>query len=266
MTQVESGPRVDTGESASAGSRGPVSWGWGRWCWRKLTWMRTAVILLGLLALAAVPGSLLPQRNVATDPNAVPQYFLQHPDVAPWLDRFSLSDAYASPWFAAIYLLLMSMTGCVLPRCLRLWRTARTPPPAAPRNLARLENHHTWETSRHLRRTPDRCRGAAPTAVPGPVEADQVRAERGYLREFGNLIFHLSLLVRPLGIGVGRLYGFEGRVALVEGGTFANVRTEYDEFTPSVWTDVENLEPFTFRLDDFQVAYEVAGPNLRRGP
>ena len=32
--------------------------------WRRLTSMRTALILLFLLAVAAVPGSLLPQRNL----------------------------------------------------------------------------------------------------------------------------------------------------------------------------------------------------------
>jgi len=34
--------------------------GWLRWGWRQLTSMRTALILLFLLALAAVPGSIIP--------------------------------------------------------------------------------------------------------------------------------------------------------------------------------------------------------------
>ena len=38
--------------------------GWARWAWRQLTSMRTALILLFLLALAAVPGSVFPQRGV----------------------------------------------------------------------------------------------------------------------------------------------------------------------------------------------------------
>ena len=36
-----------------------------RWMWRQLTSMRTALILLFLLALAAVPGSVFPQRGVS---------------------------------------------------------------------------------------------------------------------------------------------------------------------------------------------------------
>ena len=35
-----------------------------RWTWRQLTSMRTALILLFLLALAAIPGSVVPQEAV----------------------------------------------------------------------------------------------------------------------------------------------------------------------------------------------------------
>lgn len=103
---------------------GPL--GWARWGWRSLTSMRTALILLGLLALAAVPGSLLPQRGVASDPGAVARFSQEHTVLAPWLDRLGFFGVFSSPWFAAIYLLLLtSMTGCVLPRCARLWRAMR---------------------------------------------------------------------------------------------------------------------------------------------
>ncbi len=226
--------------------------------------MRTAVILLALLALAAIPGSLFPQRNVASDPAAVIQYTQEHPQLAPWLDRLGMFDVYASPWFAAIYvLLLVSMTGCVLPRSRRLWRSVRSAPPPAPRNLARLEDHRAWETTQepaeiiataaaHLRRRRFRV----------VTSGHEVRAERGYLREVGNLAFHLSLLVLLVGIAAGKLIGFEGRVAVAEGGTFANDLSQYDAFTPSAWTDVDDLEPLSFRLDEFDVSYQTSGPNL----
>ena len=78
--------------------------GWLRWGWRQLTSMRTALILLFLLAVASVPGSLLPQQGI--DPAAVQQYYASHPGLAPWLARLSLFNVFAAPWFAAIYLLL----------------------------------------------------------------------------------------------------------------------------------------------------------------
>ncbi|WP_299929580.1 cytochrome c biogenesis protein ResB [uncultured Nocardioides sp.] len=260
MTNVET--KAPEAPPAGPGQASP-SWGWLRWAWRNLTSMRTAVMLLALLALAAIPGSLFPQRNVASDPAAVINYAQENPRVAPWLDRLGMFDVYASPWFAAIYvLLLVSMTGCVLPRSRRLWQSVRSAPPPAPRNLARLEGHHSWTTSgepaeiiataaAHLRRRGFRVL----------TSTDEVRAERGYLREVGNLAFHLSLLVLLVGIAGGKLIGFEGRVAVAEGGTFANDLSQYDAFTPSAWTDVDNLEPVSFRLEDFDVSYQTSGPN-----
>ena len=99
--------------------------------------MRTALILLFLLALASVPGSVLPQEGI--DPAAVTQYYAAHPALAPILNKLSLFSVFAAPWFAAIYLLLfLSLAGCVLPRTFRLVGSARQQPPRAPRHLARL--------------------------------------------------------------------------------------------------------------------------------
>ena len=240
-----------------------VSWGWGRWVWRTLTSMRTAVILLALLALAAVPGSLLPQRNVATDPMAVARFVQDNPRLAPWLDRLGLFEVFAAPWFAAIYiLLLVSMTGCGLPRCARLWRSVRAAPPLAPRHLSRLVDHQRW--------TPEDGHGSARGLTAAEAELrrrgfrvestpTEVRAERGYTRELGNLLFHLSLLLLLLGVALGRLFGFEGRVVVAEGAGFSNIVSQYDEFNARPFTDVLGLEPLTFTLEDFEVAYETSG-------
>lgn len=225
--------------------------------------MRTAVVLLVLLALAAIPGSLLPQRGVATDPAAVAFFVRDHPVLAPWLDRFWLFEVYSAPWFAAIYvLLLVSMTGCVLPRCAKLWRDYRAEPPAAPSNL-HLENGYAEDevadaeealngVERHLRGHGFRV-----------VRTDgEVRAEKGRVRELGNLCFHLSLLVLLLGVACGRLLGYEGRVAVVEGQTFTNVASSYDALTPSPWTDLADLEPLSFTLDTFTARFETAGARI----
>ncbi|MEY4971580.1 MAG: hypothetical protein RLZZ404_506, partial [Actinomycetota bacterium] len=64
--------------------------GWARWTWRQLTSMRTALLLLLMLAVAAVPGSVFPQRSA--DPNGVAQYFDNYPEVAPILDAVQLFD------------------------------------------------------------------------------------------------------------------------------------------------------------------------------
>ena len=97
----------------------------------------------------------------------------------------------------------------------------------------------------------------------GPVEvtlvADEVRAEKGRVRELGNLAFHLSLLVLLFGIAGGKLFGYEGRVALVEGATFANVSSSYDALTPAPWANLNELEPLELTLDDFTAEFETKG-------
>ena len=108
-----------------------------RWMWRQLTSMRTALILLFLLAIASVPGSVLPQRG--TNPLRVDQWLDQNPTTGPVLDRLGFFDVYASPWFAAVYLLLfISLIGCVLPRIRQHARSMRAMPPPAPRRMSRL--------------------------------------------------------------------------------------------------------------------------------
>ena len=230
-----------------------------RWAWRQLTSMRTALLLLLLLALAAVPGSLLPQRGV--NPERVRGFELRNPGLAPWLDRLSLFDVYAAPWFAAVYLLLMiSLTGCVLPRARQHWRAARAAPPPPPRHLARMPVFRSWTAdaapvevldaaSHELRRR--RYRVAR--------HSDALAAERGFLREAGNLLFHLSLLVLLAALAVGSLYGYRGRVLVTEGEGFANTRTRYDEFTAGRRFQLGDLPPFAFTLRRFVARFEETG-------
>ncbi|WP_336923812.1 cytochrome c biogenesis protein ResB, partial [Aquipuribacter sp. SD81] len=111
-----------------------------RWLWRQLTSMRTALLLLLLLAVATVPGSLFPQRGV--DRAAVEAYLRENPATGEWLDRLGFFDVYASPWFAAVYLLLFtSLVGCVVPRGRDLVRTWRRRPPRTPARLDRVPAH-----------------------------------------------------------------------------------------------------------------------------
>ncbi|HEX3517136.1 MAG TPA: cytochrome c biogenesis protein ResB, partial [Trebonia sp.] len=238
--------------------------GWLRWGWRQLTSMRTALILLFLLALGSIPGSILPQEG--TDPASVQQYDASHPGLAPWLNHLGLFNVFATPWFAAIYLLLFaSLVGCVVPRTFRLVGSARTPPPRAPRNLARLPQSSSYSSALSPAAAVD---GAA--AVLGGQRfrlrrsaADAtdhlVSAEKGYLREVGNLLFHLSLLGVLLSIAAGGLFGYKADKLLVEGQTFANTASALDEFHPGRLVSGSDLPPFTLTLDKFTANYIESG-------
>src|ERR1700727_3311200 len=104
--------------------------------------MGTALVLLFLLALGAIPGALLPQRSL--NAGKVDEYLAAHPTIGPWLDQLQAFDVFSSFWFTAIYVLLfVSLVGCLTPRIVEHARSLRATPVPAPRNLARLPKHTT---------------------------------------------------------------------------------------------------------------------------
>ncbi len=239
--------------------------GWLRWAWRTLTSMRTALVLLFLLALASVPGSIFPQRG--TNPIAVTQYIADDPSRGRFMDRLGLFDVFASPWFAAIYLLLfVSLAGCVLPRSLAHWRIVRSRPPAAPRHLTRLPEHRTLSSDATPQQVLDdaaewlrKNRWRVDTERYDGARAGAVAAEKGYARETGNLVFHVALLVLLAAVGLGSLGGFRGTVILREGSSFANTRAQFDSFNPGKVFDDSSLPPFSFTLKKFTADYQRGG-------
>jgi cytochrome c biogenesis protein len=237
-----------------------------RWCWRQLTSMRTALILLFLLALAAIPGSLIPQSRV--DPSAVAVFEDRHPTVSPFLRSIGMFNVYSSSWFSAIYLLLFaSLLGCIIPRLRVYLRSARARPPKAPRNLARLTAYDTWQTDASVEEEVARAQALLRSQrrrvqVYEEDGATVVSAEKGYLREAGNLVFHVAVLVVLIGFAVTGLFGYKGSVSVIEGQGFSNTLTQYDDFTPGSRFNSNNLAPFSFTVNAFHVAYDTSGPGI----
>jgi cytochrome c biogenesis protein len=276
MTDVRA-PEADPFESAAedgpgrpARDRPTATFGlgdWLKWAWRQLTSMRIALILLFLLALASVPGSILPQEGA--DPASVQQYFTSHPALAPVLNHLGLFNVFAAPWFAAIYLLLFaSLVGCVVPRTFKLVGSARTLPPRAPRNLTRLPQSAEYTTALAPARAADvaatvlarrgfRLRRQAAADV--GTDAPWVSAEKGYLREVGNLIFHLSLLGVLVSVALGGLFGYKADRLLVQGTSFADTQSALDEFHPGRFVTAADLGPFSITLNQFNATYITTG-------
>ena len=231
-----------------------------RWVWRQLTSMRTALILLLLLALAAIPGSIVPQSGV--DSLKTSRWQDAHPRLTPVYERLGLFAVYDSPWFSAIYLLLMiSLVGCIVPRTFVYWRALRAAPPKAPRNLRRLPDSASYATGVAvgdvLASAATELRRRRYRVVETP---DAVSAEKGYLREAGNLLFHLSVLVVLVGFAMGGLFGYKGGVILVVGNGFSNNLTQYDDFVPGSLFRPDDMEPFSFDVDSFDVDWLTSGP------
>lgn len=236
--------------------------GWLRWAWRLLTSMRTALVLLLLVAIAAIPGSLVPQRT--SDPNGVALLYREDPARAEVVEFFQLFNVYTSVWFSAIYLLLfISLIGCVIPRTRIHWAALRQAPPRTPMRFSRLPDHSSSEL--RTERTPSELVGSAArvlrrrgyrTALYGSDTAfPSVAGERGYLRETGNLLFHISLIGILLSVAVSGGFKYTGQRVIVEGETFTNARAAFDSFTPGTFFQDASLPPFSLGLEDLEVRY-----------
>ncbi|WAZ23330.1 cytochrome c biogenesis protein ResB [Streptomyces cinnabarinus] len=235
--------------------------GWARWFWRQLTSMRVALLLLLLLALGAIPGSLIPQSG--SDETKVAEFRDQHDILAPVYDKLGLFHVYSSVWFSAIYILLfVSLIGCIVPRTWQFVGQLRGRPPGAPKRLTRLPAYTTWRTEAE----PEQVREAALALLKknrfrSHLDGDAVAAEKGYLREVGNLAFHIALIVMLIAFAWGQLFKMEGNKLIVEGGGFSNTLTQYDDFKSGTLFDTEDLAPFSFDMKDFKGTYEASGPN-----
>ena len=228
--------------------------------WAQLTSMRTALILLLVLALVAIPGSLLPQRPVA--PIRVNDWKTANPAVADLYEALGLFDVYGSPWFAAVYLLLtVSLIGCIVPRIQVYAKALRQPPSRTPKVLGRLPASVAGTSA-------DEALAAAEGVLKAKRfrtrrDGDSVAAERGYLREFGNILFHLSFALMLVGVAWNTLWAYKGEVIVVEGQAFSNSLTQYDDFSAGGAFRPANLQPFTIWVDSFTAKFETG--EVQRG-
>lgn len=238
------------------------AWAFVRNSWRGLTSMRTALMLLFLLALAAIPGALLPQRSL--NEQKVNEYIADRPTLGPWMDRLELFDVFSSFWFTAVYaLLFISLVGCILPRTVDHYRALRTPPVPVPRNLSRLPHHHSVTVDA----SPDdviagargRLRGWRTQVRPGRDDTEvTLSAEKGYTRELGNLVFHLALVGLLVAIAVGKLFSYEGQVIVIANdgpGICTTSPAVFDSFRAGNVNDGTDMTPICVRVKDFQADY-----------
>ena len=257
-----------------------------RQAWREFRSMRTALLLLVLLAAASILGSLFPQQSIS--PQRVTRYFQDHPALAPVLDRLGLFDVFGSAWYMAIYLaLLAALVACLFPRARAFARVLRSRPPRGGQ-LDRYRTRAAFDTAasprqaleaaaavlrrRHYRLATHEPEGSGEPQGGAPVDREgsgepqggapdgrELAGEKGFLREAGSLLFHVSLLLLLVGLAYGKGFGYRGQAAIVEGETWANARVGYDAYSPGRFFGSERLAPFQLRLEDFSNAFHDDG-------
>jgi cytochrome c biogenesis protein len=218
-----------------------------------------------LLAVAAVPGSVIPQRGI--DEAKVAVYLQAHRTAGPWLDRIGAFSVYSSVWFSAIYLLLfISLVGCVVPRTWQQALALREPPPRTPTRPERLPVSAQFEV--------DPVTGSEPALQAEEVanllrrkhyrvsvqeEGRAISAERGRWREMGNLLFHLSLVGLLLSVAAGHLWGWRGDVIVPVGNTTVDAAGAYSTLDLGPWVDEERLPPFSLHVKSMDVEFQTTG-------
>ncbi|WP_284975537.1 cytochrome c biogenesis protein ResB [Arthrobacter sp. efr-133-TYG-104] len=240
-----------------------------RWSWTQLTSMRTALFLLLMLAVGAVPGSLFPQR--AANAAIVTQYIKDRPTIGPIMDAVQLFDVYSSAWFSAIYILLfISLIGCVTPRAIAHYKALRSKPPRTPKRLSRLPEYGTLVLPADAGIPASKAitdaagllkkRGYRVDIRDADGALPSVGAERGLIKEVGNLVFHTALIGVLVSVAVGGLFGYSGQRILVEGDTFVNTLVGYDQFTPGSNFQSGWLQPYSVQLNSFQATFDHESP------
>jgi cytochrome c biogenesis protein len=127
-------------------------------------------------------------------------------------------------------------------------------PPATPKNLTRLSHYQDFDSS------PQALERAgiwfSKNRFRVRVEGNSISAEKGYLRETGNLLFHLSLILVLVGVSLGSLFGMNGYAIVNVGERFINVPTTYDSLSFGKLKSDNSLQPFQINIDKFDAKYD----------
>jgi cytochrome c biogenesis protein len=196
--------------------------------WRTLRSMRTAIILLLMLAAAAVVGSLIPQAP--NSPQRVAAYQVDHPFWAKLFQAAGFFDVFGSWWFGLITtLLFVSLVACLIPRSRAMIRAAR----ARPIQARELDAFPSF-AERTVAVEPEAAVANAASVLRRKryrVELDAaggaVAAEKGALREIGSLAFHWAFLLLLIAVIVGKGTGYVGHATIVEGEGWTDARFNY---------------------------------------
>ncbi len=226
--------------------------------WRSLRSMRTALILLLLLALASVVGSLVPQEM--NSPERVAQFMIDHPVVGLFYKKAEFFNVFGSWWFTLITtLLFVSLFACLIPRTRAAIRSARQKPIQA-------REIDAFPLYREVRV------GAGPTAVLAASRrvlsrrafrtaagGTQVAAEKGIAREIGSLLFHWAFVILLLGVAVGKGTGYVGHATIIEGQTWVDARPNYNGQLRTGRFFTENFSGIGVHLQSFTDSYRSTG-------
>lgn len=218
--------------------------------WTLFSSMKTAIVLLLLLAIVSILGTVIEQKSVPE------MYVMRYGEGKyAFLKALGLTDVYNSGW----YKLLLSLIGinllvCSINRFGMTWRRVTAPAvdiaveaiSALPGSEI-ISSTHSPEES--LRKVDAALKSESYRVSSGQVEGDQVvHAARGNAGLWGPYLTHVSILIIFIGSIFGRAVGFEGYATIVEGRSTSTYERG-DEHK------AENLG-YRVSLNDFKIEYD----------
>lgn len=229
--------------------------------YRWLRSMRTAMIMLLLLATASIVGTLLPQ--IGQQPANVAGFITKYPTLGPLLDRLQFFNLYGSWWFQLLVVfLLASLISCILPRTKAIFKRMTAPPQKSNEaSIRRLSNHVEINTSLDkeaaLQATAAvlKRRGFKAKKLEDSDET-QMFARKGRWGEVGSLFFHYSIILMIVAAVFGKLYGFEGAAYIIEGQRWTEGHLNYDQLQEGkMFRNNDAHRGFEIEVNDFTAEY-----------
>jgi len=191
----------------------------GMWQW--LASVRTGIVLLILVGLAALAGTLILQRPI-NDPSKLHEAY--SPEVLRWLDKLSLTDVFHSWWFIALLALFAANIVVVsVDRFPAAWRYYSRPYRRAESHFLRsLRNQRQIpieDTAEGIERAELAFRrmGLRPEYISDDRGSISLYAERHRISRMAPFIVHASLLLILAGGIIDAVWGYKGFISLTKG-------------------------------------------------
>ena len=222
--------------------------------------MRTALVLLLMLALASVAGSLIPQEP--NTPERVAQFQVAHPLASQIYSAFGFFNVFGSWWFTLItFLLFTSLVACLLPRTRAVFRSMRQKPVHA-REIDSFRHYEEREVNADPEEAIARSHAVLRRRlfrVARAPDKTALAAEKGLLREAGSLVFHWAFILVLVGVIVGKGTGYSGRIAVIEGQTWVDAGANYDGQVRTGRYFTGDYSGIGVNLESFQDTYRQSG-------
>lgn len=227
--------------------------------WSFFSSVGLTIVLLAMIVLVAVAGTIVPQRDAASQlATQIP------PGLYSFLQAIEIFDLYHSVlFFVLLGFLFLNLIVCSINRFPHAWRQFlfRSSPenPDLFREIAadaviitRQDEKAVVETASAAMKS--RLRGFLSQRT---ADGLYLYGEKGRFSYFGVYVVHLSILVLIAGVAIGSLFGIEGYVNIGEGQTISRIKLNNK--------DQVLLLPFSVRCDGFTVEfYDNGAPKTYR--